>query len=136
MSDLAGSSAVLERLHDAGVRLSVDDFGTGYSSLSYLSRLPVNEVKIDKHFVLGMRTDEQDAAIVRSIIDLGASLGLQVVAEGVEDAVTWDRLRALGCDLAQGWFLSRAMPLADVPHWVAEHVPRTGWPPMPLARAL
>jgi len=136
MSDLAGSSAVLERLHDAGVRLSVDDFGTGYSSLSYLSRLPVNEVKIDKHFVLGMRADEHDAAIVRSIIDLGASLGLQVVAEGVEDAVTWDRLRALGCDLAQGWFLSRAMPLADVPHWVAEHVPRTGWPPMPLARAL
>jgi len=135
MSDLTGSAAVLGRLHDAGVRLSVDDFGTGYSSLSYLSRLPVNEVKIDKHFVLGMRTDEQDAAIVRSIIDLGASLGLQVVAEGVEDAVTWDRLRALGCDLAQGWFLSRAMVLSEVPDWVAAHVPRAGWPSVPLARA-
>ena len=135
MSDLTGSAAVLGRLHDAGVRLSVDDFGTGYSSLSYLSRLPVHEVKIDKHFVLGMRTDEQDAAIVRSIIDLGASLGLQVVAEGVEDAVTWDRLRALGCDLAQGWFLSSAMPLDEVTRWVSEHVPRSFVPLIPMARA-
>ena len=121
MNDLAGTTLVLDRLHDAGVRLSVDDFGTGYSSLSYLSRLPVDEVKIDKHFVLGMAADDQDAAIVQSVIDLGANLGLEVVAEGVEDLPTWDRLVALGCDVAQGWYLGRPMPLADVLPWLLAH---------------
>ncbi len=126
MSDLAGTTAVLDQLHDAGVRLSVDDFGTGFSSLSYLSRLPVDEVKIDKVFVLGMRSDEQDAAIVKSVIDLGTSLGLDVVAEGVEDEATWSRLVGLGCDQAQGWFLSHALPLADIPAFIAGYVPYAG----------
>ena len=118
MNDLAGSTPVLDRLHAAGVRLSVDDFGTGYSSLSYLSRLPVDEVKIDKHFVLGMATDDHDAAIVQSVIDLGGNLGLEVVAEGVEDAATWDRLAMLGCDIAQGWYIGRPMPLDALLPWL------------------
>ncbi|MEO6204937.1 MAG: EAL domain-containing protein [Mycobacteriales bacterium] len=136
MSDLAGTTTVLDRLHDAGVRLSVDDFGTGYSSLSYLSRLPVDEVKIDKLFVLGMREDEQDAAIVRSVIDLGTSLGLQVVAEGVEDEATWTRLAALGCDQAQGWFLSHPLPLADVLPFVDSYLPYAGLRALPTRRSL
>ncbi len=135
MSDPAGTTAVLDQLHDAGVRLSVDDFGTGFSSLSYLSRLPVDEVKIDKVFVLGMRTDEQDAAIVKSVIDLGNSLGLDVVAEGVEDEATWSRLCALGCDQAQGWFLSIAIPLADIPAFIDGYVPYAGLRVMPTLHA-
>ena len=131
MSDLAGTTAVLDQLHDAGVRLSVDDFGTGFSSLSYLSRLPVDEVKIDKVFVLGMRSDEQDAAIVKSVIDLGTSLGLDVVAEGVEDEATWSRLVSLGCDQAQGWFLSHALPLDEIPAFIDGYLPYAGLRALP-----
>ena len=120
ISDLASTSRVLHQLRDLGVRLSVDDFGTGYSSLSYLSRLPVHEVKVDRHFVSGMTTDAQAATIVRSVVDLGQSLGLSVVAEGVEHQETWDQLRALGCDLAQGWWLAPPMPLAHVWDWLAQ----------------
>ena len=123
MSDMVGSGAVLNRLRDAGIRLSVDDFGTGYSSLSYLSKLPVDEVKIDKHFVMGLTSTPRDAAIVRSVIDLGANLGLTVVAEGVEDAETWKRLFEFGCGRGQGFWLGRPMPLPDIPAWVAAHGP-------------
>jgi EAL domain-containing protein (putative c-di-GMP-specific phosphodiesterase class I) len=123
MSDKVGSGAVLDRLRQAGIRLSVDDFGTGYSSLSYLSQLPVDEVKIDKHFVMGMTSTPRDAAIVRSVIDLGANLGLSVVAEGVEDAETWERLFELGCERGQGFWLGRPMPLADIPDWIVAHGP-------------
>lgn len=118
ISNLADAMTVLNDLRELGVQLSVDDFGTGYSSLSYLSRLPVNEVKIDKHFVSGMATDPQCAAIVRSVVDLGANLGLRVVAEGVEDTETWHQLVRLGCDLAQGYLLARPMPLAQVGSWL------------------
>ncbi|MDT7543950.1 MAG: hypothetical protein QOE99_60, partial [Actinomycetota bacterium] len=123
MSDMVGSGAVLDRLRQAGIRLSVDDFGTGYSSLSYLSQLPVDEVKIDKHFVMGLTSTPRDAAIVRSVIDLGANLGLSVVAEGVEDAETWERLFELGCERGQGFWLGRPMPLADIPAWITSHGP-------------
>lgn len=109
---------ILTRLSDMGVRIAIDDFGTGYSSLAYLKRLPVDEIKIDKSFVLGMTMDENDATIVRSTIDLGHNLGLKVVAEGIEDQATWDLLAAWGCDFAQGYFLSRPLPAVDFSKWL------------------
>jgi diguanylate cyclase (GGDEF)-like protein/PAS domain S-box-containing protein len=110
--------AILTRLSEMGVQISIDDFGTGYSSLAYLKRLPVDEIKIDKSFVLAMTTDESDATIVRSTIELGHNLGLQVVAEGIEDQATWDMLKVLGCDFAQGYFLSRPLPSAEFISWL------------------
>jgi predicted signal transduction protein with EAL and GGDEF domain len=112
---------VLLRLHGLGVRLSIDDFGTGYSSLSYLRQLPVQEVKVDRSFVEAMLAHPEDESIVRSIVDLGSSLGLGVVAEGVEDRATWDRLTEIGCRLVQGYFLSRPLPLAEFDAWLAAH---------------
>ena len=120
MVDPAQAQAVLLRLTALGVQLAIDDFGTGYSSLGYLKQLPVDAVKIDKSFVQSMgHTTTKDSAIVRSIIDLGHNLGLAVVAEGVEDQATWQRLRAAGCDVAQGFYMSRPMPAAEVEHWLA-----------------
>jgi diguanylate cyclase (GGDEF)-like protein len=110
MHDPSRAQVTLERLAGVGVGLSVDDFGTGYSSLAHLKRLPVDTIKIDKSFVLDMAVDEADEAIVRSTIELAHNLGLRVVAEGVESAETWMRLGALGCDLAQGFHLSRPLP--------------------------
>jgi EAL domain-containing protein (putative c-di-GMP-specific phosphodiesterase class I) len=118
MVDPTRSVAVLHRLRDLGVRLSVDDFGTGYSSLSYLQRLPVQEVKIDRSFVAALHSGSENVAIVRAIIDLGRHLGLEVVAEGVEDQATWDLLTSLECDLVQGWHLARAMPIDDLLPWL------------------
>ena len=92
-----------------GINLSIDDFGTGYSSLSYLKKLPVKAVKIDKSFVMHMTQDQNDAQIVRSTIDLAHNLGLKVIAEGVENQKVWDRLLALGCDEAQGYYMSRPL---------------------------
>jgi EAL domain-containing protein (putative c-di-GMP-specific phosphodiesterase class I) len=110
LSDPVRARTVLLALSDFGVRLAIDDFGSGNSSLSYLKRLPINVLKIDKSFVLQMHIDEDDAVIVRSTIDLGHNLGLQVVAEGVNSISAWNRLRALGCDMAQGYYLSRPVP--------------------------
>jgi diguanylate cyclase (GGDEF)-like protein len=118
MADPFRALAVLKRLHEMGTKLSIDDFGTGYSSLAYLKRLPVDAVKIDKSFVLNMVTDENDAAIVRSTIDLARNLGLAVVAEGVEDEAIWRTLAALGCDFAQGHYLSMALPAAELVAWL------------------
>ncbi len=98
---------VLNRLNEMGLRLAIDDFGTGYSSLAYLKNLPVHTIKIDRSFVMGMCEDASDATIVRSTIDLGRNLGLGVVAEGIESQEVWDALRADGCSLAQGYFISR-----------------------------
>jgi diguanylate cyclase (GGDEF)-like protein len=109
MGDAARCMEVLQRLHDLGVKLSIDDFGTGYSSMAYLRRLPVDELKIDRSFVLGMTTAPQDAVLVRTAIDLGHNLGLTVVAEGVEGAEHVQALRALGCDIAQGYHYARPM---------------------------
>jgi diguanylate cyclase (GGDEF)-like protein len=119
MSDDSTTRKVLGLLNRMGVRLSIDDFGTGYSSLSYLSRLPVQELKIDKSFVLEMLESRGDHVIVESTIGLAHSLGLQVVAEGVEDAAVWDRLAHLGCDIAQGYHLSRPLPAAELPGWIS-----------------
>jgi diguanylate cyclase (GGDEF)-like protein len=121
MADPARAIALLHQLRALGVRLSVDDFGTGYSSLSYLKSLPVDEVKIDRSFVGGLASQVEDVAIVRAIVDLGHHLGLKVVAEGVEDQPTWDLLQEMGCDLVQGWHLSRAMPVDDLVPWLRSY---------------
>ncbi len=119
MGDPRRAGDVLERLRALGVRLSLDDFGTGHSSLSYLKRLPLDEVKIDRSFVIGMADDASDAAIVRSTIDLARHLGLAVVAEGVETAEVLDVLASLECDVAQGFLLSRPLPASELGAWLA-----------------
>jgi diguanylate cyclase (GGDEF)-like protein len=114
MLDPGRGQATLERLSRIGLTLSVDDFGTGYSSLANLKRLPVDVIKIDKSFVMDMAIDASDAAIVRSTIDLAHNLGLRVVAEGVESHQAWTQLNELGCDLAQGFYVSRPLPAVDL----------------------
>jgi diguanylate cyclase (GGDEF)-like protein len=108
----------LRRLNALGCRIAIDDYGTGYSSLAYLRRLPVHELKIDKSFILGVARDTSDAVIVRSTIDLAHNMGLSVVAEGVEDEATVDRLRGLGCDMVQGYLLSRPLAAEDLALWM------------------
>jgi diguanylate cyclase (GGDEF)-like protein len=127
------SLPVLQELHAIGLRLSVDDFGTGYSSLAYLRRLPIDELKIDKSFVQRMVTDLGDLAIVRAIIDLGHSLGMRVIAEGVEEEAGRDALRSMRCDAMQGFLLSRPLPIDRFESWLvsrtqASEEPRSGSP--------
>jgi diguanylate cyclase (GGDEF)-like protein len=110
----------LSQLRKLGVRVAVDDFGTGYSSLAYLHRLPINEIKIDKSFVAALSGEANGANIVRASVELGHSLQLETVAEGVEDAPTWDLLGALGCDLAQGYFISRPVVADQVLPWLSK----------------
>ena len=98
---------ILDRLNALGLSLAIDDFGTGYSSLAYLKRLPVSTIKIDRSFVMDMLASESDAAIVRSTVELGRNLGLQVVAEGVETEEAWEALREQGCTLAQGYLIGK-----------------------------
>ena len=112
------SPPTAHRVGRVGVRIAIDDFGTGYSSLAYLKDLPVNQLKIDQSFVSNMHEDLNDAIIVRSVVDLGHNLGLQIVAEGVEDHQTWDQLAQLGCDGAQGYFLARPMPRGRCESWM------------------
>jgi EAL domain-containing protein (putative c-di-GMP-specific phosphodiesterase class I) len=119
MADAEHTFGVLGELQRMGIRLSIDDFGTGYSSLAYLQRLPVDDIKVDRSFVLNMLKNSSDEAIVRSTIELAHNLGLRAIAEGVEDAATLDRLRVLGCDLAQGFYMGLPMPLAELSEWLA-----------------
>jgi diguanylate cyclase (GGDEF)-like protein len=114
MKDPVRGLEVLAELSEMGVGLSIDDFGTGYSSLAYLKQLPVQEIKIDKSFVLGLAADPSAAMIVRSVIDLGRNLGLSVVAEGVETEAIWHQLGDLGADLAQGFYLARPAPSEEI----------------------
>jgi diguanylate cyclase (GGDEF)-like protein len=118
LADPERAAAVLARLADAGVRISLDDFGQGQTSLGYLSALPLHELKIDRSFIADMLDNAAHAAIVRSIIDLGHNLSLRVVGEGVETEDVLARLDASGCDVAQGFLLARPMPLADVAGWL------------------
>jgi diguanylate cyclase (GGDEF)-like protein/PAS domain S-box-containing protein len=120
MAEPMRTLTTLRLLDSMGVRLAIDDFGTGYSSLAYLKQLPVHEIKIDKSFVMGMEHDEDSVVIVRSTIDLAHNLGLQVVAEGVEDRHTYDLLVQLGCDAAQGFYMARPMPLDELLVWLNE----------------
>jgi diguanylate cyclase (GGDEF)-like protein len=118
IADPARTVGTLNCLSDMGIALAIDDFGTGYSSLSYLHRLPVDELKIDKSFVQRMTADESDSVIVRSTIELGHNLGLQVTAEGVEDGQTWQLLAAAGCDQAQGFHLRTSGTGAQLTRWL------------------
>ena len=118
MEDPAFAQRVLDRLSAIGLRLSIDDYGTGYSSLSYIMKLPVNELKIDRAFVSNMSEDPDMMTIVRSTIELGHNLGLKVVAEGIEDSKGYALLRGLGCDVAQGYYISPPMPAEALPDWL------------------
>lgn len=120
MDDPVRALVTLERLHATGVELSIDDFGTGYSSLAYLKRLPVDELKIDKSFVLKMETDPDDIKIVRSTIDLAHNLGLRVVAEGIETEQAYQLLAKMGCDQGQGYYMSRPIPVSQLDAWLAQ----------------
>jgi EAL domain-containing protein (putative c-di-GMP-specific phosphodiesterase class I) len=120
MRDAQRAASVLEGLRALGVRVSIDDFGTGYSSLAWLKRLPVHEIKIDRSFVMDLDEDASDAAIVESTVRLGQTLGLTVVAEGVETEAALDRLRGFGCDGAQGYLISRPIPAAALTEWLGE----------------
>ena len=121
MSDVARATETVNRLDRMGVRISIDDFGTGYTSLAYIRKLPVSEIKVDKSFVLNMQESNDDAVIVRSVVDLGHNLGLDVVAEGVEDRATWDMLTQLGCTTAQGYYICRPVDPAAMAAWVHSH---------------
>ncbi|MFH0173128.1 putative bifunctional diguanylate cyclase/phosphodiesterase [Streptomyces cacaoi] len=126
LEDPQRAADTLNGLTGHGVKMSLDDFGTGYSSLVHLRRLPVSELKIDRSFVARLAVDNEDAEIVRCTVDLAHSLGLLVVAEGVEDDETWERLRDLGCDAVQGWLVAAAMPPEETTAWLRARGSR-GW---------
>ncbi|MDX6356641.1 MAG: diguanylate cyclase, partial [Streptomyces sp.] len=126
LEDPQQAADTLNGLTGHGVKMSLDDFGTGYSSLVHLRRLPVSELKIDRSFVARLVVDPEDAEIVRCTIDLAHSLGLLVVAEGVEDDETWERLRELNCDAVQGWLVAAAMPPDEATNWLRARGER-GW---------
>ena len=118
MVDKERALQILQRLSEMGVRIAIDDFGTGYSSLSYLSKMPIDEIKIDKSFVLDMHENKSNAAIVHATIELGHNLGLSVIGEGVESADSLARLHALGCDAAQGYYLTKPLDANDLAAWL------------------
>ncbi|BCM69641.1 MULTISPECIES: putative bifunctional diguanylate cyclase/phosphodiesterase [Streptomyces] len=132
LEDPQRAADTLAGLTGHGVKMSLDDFGTGYSSLVHLRRLPVSELKIDRSFVARLAVDAEDAEIVRCTVDLAHSLGLLVVAEGVEDDETWERLRDLGCDAVQGWLVAAAMPPEEATAWLRARGSR-GWQRPPAA---
>lgn len=115
------TAEILKRLDEMGVRLSVDDFGTGYSALGYLKSYPFDTLKIDKSFVRDVMTEQEDAALVKAIINMAHSLGLQVIAEGVEEGSQLHFLRQQGCDFAQGYYYNRPAPEKEFLEWIAEH---------------
>lgn len=120
MTDPEHAIRVLGILVSTGINVSIDDFGTGHCSLSYIKKLPVNEIKIDRSFIMEMNGDQNDLTIVRSTIGLAHNMNLKVIAEGVEDATTLGRLRELGCDKAQGYHISRPLPMNALVNWLGE----------------
>ena len=121
LADPARTEQILQGLSEMGVRISIDDFGAGHSSLAYLKRLPIAEIKIDRSLIMNMEENQDDATIVRSTIDLGRNLGLEVGAAGVQTEAAWNHLGALGCTTAQGYYLSRPMPAEDLHAWFDSH---------------
>ena len=118
MSDPQRALDTLTNLDQMGISISVDDFGTGYSSLAYLKRLPVDELKIDRSFVMDMDNDANDEAIVRSTIDLAHNMGLKVIAEGIETQQSWEKLTEMGCDMGQGYYMCRPLKTDDLDEWL------------------
>ena len=118
MSNPSQTLETLRQIAQLGVGTSIDDFGTGYSSLAYLAKLPVSEVKIDQSFIQHMFGESNDRLIVRSVIDLGHAMGVQVVAEGVETRDAWDALLEMGCEVAQGFLIAAPMPAPDLAGWL------------------
>ena len=116
MHNVAGTIDTLNKLHETGIQFSIDDFGTGYSSLSYLKRFPISCLKIDQSFVRDLSSDRNDEAIVGAIIALGHSLGLNIIAEGVETMMQLEQLRKMGCDEIQGYLFSRPVPAGEMTH--------------------
>jgi diguanylate cyclase len=123
MLQQARAQQILTRLHRLGIRISIDDFGAGYTSLAQLKTLPITEIKVDRSFVSGMDTDSDAALIVRSVIDLGHNLGLTAVAEGVETLASMSALTGAGCDVVQGYHLSRPLPARDLLAWYLARQP-------------
>jgi len=122
MGELVTSLDILTRLRLKGINLSIDDFGTGYSSLSQLHRVPFTELKIDRSFVSNLPSDSEARSIVKTCIILGHELGMKIVAEGIEDKETWDLLAGFGCDIAQGYFISKPIPGEDVINWAKNFI--------------
>ncbi len=131
IADPPRTLATLHRLHAHGLKLSIDDFGTGYSSLAYLSELPVCELKIDRSFVLNMTEHRQSENIVHAVIDLAHNLEMTVVAEGIEDQATLEQLRAMGCDVGQGYFFGKPMPVDELDDWLHDSPWSTGGAAVP-----
>jgi EAL domain-containing protein (putative c-di-GMP-specific phosphodiesterase class I) len=123
MTDLSHTSRVMENLRVLGVRFSIDDFGTGYSSLAHLKRLPVDEIKIDQSFIRELEARPGDDVVVRSTINLGHALGLKVVAEGVELPSSFEALTQLGCDIVQGYYVSKPLPPEEFARWALAREP-------------
>jgi EAL domain-containing protein (putative c-di-GMP-specific phosphodiesterase class I) len=118
LNDIDRVTAVLRRLREQGIRVAIDDFGSGFSALSYLPDLPIDEVKLDRHFISAITDDARAAAVVRAVIDLSHELEVVVVAEGIEDARTADWLREHGCDIGQGYYFGGPVPAATVPELI------------------
>jgi diguanylate cyclase (GGDEF)-like protein/PAS domain S-box-containing protein len=134
MEDLLGAREIMKKLSRLGVRLAIDDFGTGHSSLAYLKQFPVHEVKVDRSFVQGVADSTVDSAIVRAVIHLATAIGISTVAEGVESADQVNELRALGCQIGQGFFFSRALPAEDFDALLTAHFShRSEWRHGPMA---
>ena len=125
VQDIQHAEGVLCALHSLGIKISIDDFGTGFSSLAYLNRLPVDEIKVDRSFVMPMLENHSERTIVASIIQLAHTLGCRVVAEGVENTETFELLKTMGCDIIQGYLLTAPRPLNEIEHWLENYKPAT-----------
>ena len=135
ITDPVRAADVLSRLRELGVRLSIDDFGTGYSSMTYLQSMPLSELKIDRQFITALDSSRGNEAIVRAILEMAHALDLEVVAEGVEDEATLTALDAMGCDVAQGFYLCRPVPADELTGWLAGRTDPGGANPGDAVRA-
>lgn len=130
MSSAQDNIELFHRIRDKGFKISVDDFGTGYSSLSYLKRFPLNILKVDKSFVDGLPQDEEDISISSAIINLAHSLNMQVIAEGVETKEQLTFLKEQGCNMVQGYYYSKPLPIHELEAWIKDYETKLSNPPL------